>query len=66
MKVNNQTTVSEILLNCESNLLSLRRILREDYDESPQIDEQNQIINNYIKFQMDRIDTALKQIRKIK
>lgn len=66
MKVNEQTSVSEILLNCESNLLSLRRILIEDYDESPQLDEQNQIINNYIKSQMDRIDIALKQIKKIK
>jgi SpoVK/Ycf46/Vps4 family AAA+-type ATPase len=65
MKVNNQTVVSEILFNCEANLLSLRRILREDYDDSPQLDEQSQIINDYIKTQMDRIDKALKQLKKL-
>jgi hypothetical protein len=65
MKVNSQTAVSEILLDCEHNLSSLRKILREDYDHSPQLDEQSQIINHYIKTQMDRIDTALKQLKKL-
>jgi hypothetical protein len=66
MKIDNQTAVSEVLLNCENNLKKLRKLYVEDLDNSNEPDEMSQILNGFIKDNIDRIDTALKQIKKIK
>jgi len=65
MIVNNQTSVSEVLLNCENNLKTLRKIYVEDLEDLNENDEQNQILNNLIKSNIDRIERALKQLNKI-
>jgi hypothetical protein len=66
MLVNNQTSVSEVLLNCENNLKNLRKLYVEDLEDLNGNDEQNEIINNLIKDNIDRIERALKQLKKIK
>ena len=66
MIVNNQTSVSEVLLNCENNLKTLRKIYVEDLEDLNEDDEQNQILINLIKSNIDRIERGIKQLNKIK
>jgi len=66
MIVNNQTSVSEVLLNCENNLKTLRKIYVEDLEDLNEDDEQNQILYNLIKSNIDRIERGIKQLNKIK
>jgi len=66
MIVNNQTSVSEVLLNCENNLKTLRKIYVEDLEDLNEDDEQNEILNNLIKSNIDRIERGIKQLNKIK
>jgi hypothetical protein len=66
MLVNNQTSVSEVLLDCESNLKNLRKLYVEDLEDLNGNDEQNEILNDIIKSNIDRIETAIKQLKKIK
>jgi hypothetical protein len=66
MLVNNQTSVSEVLLDCENNLKNLRKLYVEDLEDLNGNDEQNEILNGIIKSNIDRIETAIKQLKKIK
>jgi len=66
MNIDNQTAVSEVLLDCENNLKKLRKLYIEDLDNSSGSDEMNTILNGFINQNIERIDNALKVLKKIK